>query len=115
MDVPGFCAPSGLTRSPTVACDRTLNFYLEEIPNERGKMALYSMPGLRPVAILPSAPIRGLYTTTTGRTFAVTSSQLFEIFAGWTFLARANVPNGTQPVSMTDNGFELVLSVEGAL
>ena len=112
MDLPGFCAPSGESRDAAIACDRTVNMYLEELPNERGKLCLYSLPGLRPVAELPSAPVRGLYTTTTGRTFAVTSSTLFEVFEGWTFLSRGSVPNGTQPVSMTDNGLHLVLSVE---
>lgn len=62
---------------------------------------------------MPSAPIRGLYSTTTGRTFAVTSSQLFEIFSGFTYTARGSVPNGTGQVSLTDNGAQMVLSVEG--
>jgi len=96
-----------------VACDRTVNLYLEESPNERGKMAMFSMPGLRPVALLPSAPVRGLYTTSTGRTFAVTSTTLFEIFSGWTFLSRGTIPTGTTPVSMVDNGVHLFLSVNG--
>jgi hypothetical protein len=109
----GFCAPSGATRSPFVACDRTINLYLEESPNDRGRMALYSMPGLRPVAVLPSVPVRGLYTTSTGRTFAVTSTTLFEVFAGWTFLSRGTLPTGTTPVPVVDNGLHLFLSVDG--
>lgn len=114
-DLPGFCAPSGVSRSPTVACDRTINLYLEPSSNNKDKLALYSMPGLRPVAELPSAPVRGLYTTTTGRTFAATSSQLFEIFSGWSFLPRGTLPNGTSLVSWTDNGFHMGLTVEGQL
>lgn len=108
-----FCGPSGATRSPFIAADRTINLYVEETPNARGQYALYSMPGLSPVALLPSAPVRGLYTTSTGRTFAVTSTTLFEIFAGWTVLSRGTIPTGTTPVSMVDNGVHLFLSVNG--
>jgi len=76
-------------------------------------MALYSMPGLRVVATLPSGPIRGLYTTGSGRTFAVTSTTLFELFAGWTFLSRGTIPTATGPVSMEDNGFHLFFTSNG--
>lgn len=113
-DLKGFCAPSGEERSASVSCDRTINMYLQEVPNEKGRMTLYSMPGLRQVAELPSGPVRGLWEATNGRVFAVTSSTLFELFAGWTFLSRGSVPNGTNLVSMVDNGIHLVLSVEGA-
>ena len=109
----GFCGPSGATRSPFISADRTVNLYIEDSPNERGRFALYSMPGLRPVALLPSAPVRGIYTTSTGRTFAVTSTTLFEIFQGFTFLSRGTIPTGTAPVSMVDNGLHLFLSVNG--
>lgn len=111
--IPNFCAPSGQTRSPNVACDRTINLYLEEVPNERGRMALYSMPGLRQVATLPSGPIRGLYTTGTGRTFAVTSTALFEVFQGWTWLSRGTLPTSVSNVSMEDNGLHLMLTSGG--
>src|SRR5262245_26092967 len=33
---PGFCAPSGATRSPAASAERTINYYIEESPNERG-------------------------------------------------------------------------------
>ena len=69
---------------------------------------------MQPVAELPSGPIRGLYETSISRVFAVTSTTLFEIFQGFTFLSRGTVPNGTSYVSMCDNGAFLILSVEGA-
>lgn len=112
MDLKGFCGPSGESRSTRIACDRTINLYLDEVPNEQ-RLVLYSMPGLRPVAVLPSAPVRALYTTTTGRTFAVTSTELYEVFSGWTYVLRGTVPTGTQQASLTDNGQQMVLSVEG--
>lgn len=109
----GFIGPSGRTRSVDAAADRCINLYIEEVETKKGTYVLYSMPGLRQVATLPSAPVRGLYTTTTGRVFATTATTLFEVFAGWSFLSRGTIPTGTQPVSMTDDGLHLVLSVEG--
>jgi len=111
--LPGFCAPSSPTRSGAVSSEKTINMYIEESPNQKGQFTLYGYPGLLPVATLPSGPVRGLYESTLGRVFAVTSTTLFEVFAGWTFMSRGTVPTGTAPVSMTDDGITLVLSVEG--
>lgn len=110
-ELPGFIGPSGTTRSANVSCERTLNLYLEPAGDKR--YVLMSMPGLRQVALLPSGPVRGLYEATNGRVFATTSTSLFEIFSGFTFLSRGTIPTGTAPVSFTDNGLHLVLSVEG--
>jgi hypothetical protein len=97
-----------------VATDRLINLYLEESSNQKGVYTLYSMPGLRQVALLPSGPVRGLYEATNGRVFAVTSTSLYEVFAGWSFLSRGTIPTGTTPASMTDDGAFLILSVNGA-
>ena len=113
MDYVGFLAPSGEGRSPVDSPERTINMYLQPSDNNPKQLMLYSMPGLQQVMELPSGPVRGLYESTLGRVFAVTSSQLFELFAGHTFLLRGSVPNGTSFVSMTDDGQHLVLSVEG--
>ena len=109
----GFIGPSGRTRSPNASVERTINLYAEQVESQRGTYMLLSMPGLRPVALLPSGPVRGLYQSTVGRVFATTSTNLFEIFSGWSFLNRGTIPTGTQPTSMTDNGIHLLLSVEG--
>lgn len=108
-----FCGPTGVARSPNVAADRCINLYVEESSNEKGVYSLLSMPGLRPVATLPSGPVRGLYEATNGRVFATTSTTLFEVFSGYTFLARGTIPTGTAPVSMVDDGQYLILSVDG--
>jgi hypothetical protein len=100
-------------RSPFLAADRSVNLYLDELPAQRGTYVLLSMPGLRPLALLPSAPVRALYQSSVGRTFAVTSTTLFELFQGGSFTARGTVPTGTNPVSLIDDGIHLVLSVEG--
>lgn len=111
--LPTFCMPSGQAPSAAAACDRTINLLLEPLSNDQKAYVLYGAPGLRPVALLPSAPVRGLYTTTGGRVFAATSTTLYEIFAGWSFLSRGTIPTGTAPISWTDNGLHMVFSVEG--
>jgi hypothetical protein len=111
--LPAFCAPSSPARSPAVSAERTINYYIEQSPNDKNQYTLYSFPGLLPVATLPSGPVRGLYEATNGRVFAVTSTTLFEVFAGWTFLSRGTVTTGTTPASLTDDGTTLVLSVNG--
>ena len=65
------------------------------------------------MATLPSGPVRGLYEATNGRVFATTSTTLFEVFAGFSFLARGTIHTGTAPVSMVDDGQYLILSVDG--
>jgi hypothetical protein len=113
VQYPAFIGPSGTDRSQVVSCERTINMYLQANDTNSREVALYAFPGLQPVATLPSGPVRGLYEATTGQVYAVTSTHLFEVFSGWTFLQRATIPTGTHPVSMTDDGSFLVLSVEG--
>ena len=110
-ELAGFIGATGTTRSPNASCERTVNLYLEPAGDKR--FVLMSMPGLRQVALLPSGPVRGLYEATNGRVFAATSTTLFEVFDGWTFLSRGTIATGTAPVSMVDNGIHLVLSAEG--
>ena len=113
MLLQNFCAPSGQSRSTTASAERTINLYIEPLPNDPRNLVLFGIPGLRPWLLLPSAPVRGLYETSTGRTFAVTSTTLFELFSGGTFLSRGTVHTGTAPVFFSDNGIHLVLSVDG--
>jgi hypothetical protein len=111
--LPGFIGPSGLVRSPNASAERCINLYAEQVESQRGTYMLLSMPGLRPVALLPSGPVRGLYTATNGRVFAATSTTLFEVFAGWTFLSRGTIHTGTAPASFTDDGVHMVFTVDG--
>lgn len=113
MDYAGFIGPSGTDRSLRGSCERTVNMYLQGSDTNPKDVMLYAFPGLQIVHTLPSGPVRGLYEATTGQVYATTSTHLFEVFSGWTVIQRASIPNGTQPVSMTDDGTFLVLSVEG--
>ena len=111
--LPNFCAPSGQAPSVAASAERTINLLLEPLSGKQDQYVLYGAPGLRPVDVLPSAPVRGLYTTSTGRVFAFTSTGLFELFSGWSHLSRGTIPTGTQPISAADNGLHMVFSVEG--
>lgn len=112
-ELPGFCGPTGTVRSPNAACDKLYNMYIEQIETDRKRYVLYSMPGLRQVAELPSGPVRGLYEATNGRVFCTTSTSLFEIFAGWSYLSRGTIHTGINPTSFTDDGIHLVFAVDG--
>lgn len=96
-----------------MSCERTINLYAEPLSNDPKQLILYSFPGLQPVATLPSGPVRGLYEATNGTVWAATSTQLFQIFSGWTATARGSLPIGTTPVSMVDNGAQLLISANG--
>jgi hypothetical protein len=87
--------------------------YVEQVESDRKRYVLYSMPGLRQVAVLPSGPVRGLYEATNGRVFAVTSTTLFEVFSGFSFLSRGTIHTGTTPASFTDDGITMVFTVDG--
>jgi len=57
-----------------------------------------------------NASCRGLYTTSTGRVFTVFGAKLFEIFIDGTWEFRYDIgTGGFTKVSMTDDGFNLVL------
>lgn len=112
-ELPGFIGPTGTVRSSNAACDRTINLYLENIETDRKRFMLLSMPGLRQVAELPSGPVRGLYEATNGRVFATTSTTLFEIFSGWSYLSRGTINTGTNPTSFTDDGVHMIFTVDG--
>src|SRR5262245_53619984 len=113
VDFKGFIGPSGAMNSLAVSAERTVNLRVVENENAKGQYVLMGMPGLRQVAELPSGPVRGLYEDTNGRVFATTSTTLFEIFSGWSFLSRGTIPTGTSPTSLIDNGQQLLLSANG--
>lgn len=109
----GFTGPTGAARSASADCSRTINLYLEPSSSNPREFVLYSLPGLKPVDLLESAPVRGLYTTSGGRVFATTSTTLYELFAGWTHLSRGTIVTGTEATSFADNGIHMVLTTQG--
>src|SRR5205085_1262861 len=71
---------------------------------------LLGTPGLRRLVTLTGpGGVRGLYTASGGRCFAVCGQTLYEVFSGGTQAARGTMTSNTGPVSMADNGVELII------
>lgn len=100
---------SYVVRSPNAADARMINLFPEIIP-EAGKEPAYLMraPGLRKLATLGFGPVRGLWQFN-GRAFAVSGNKLYEVHPDWTFTERGTLLTSSGPVSMSDNGTQLMI------
>src|SRR5215472_6242465 len=117
--LPGFVGGSYVSSSPNAACERSVNLYVERLEGHaEGAAVLYGTPGYRRWCVLPGpGGVRGLYTTSRGRSFAVVAERVYELFSGGTYLMRGTltVPPSVQPssqtgpVSMADDGIYLVI------
>jgi hypothetical protein len=104
-------------RSPVSAAQRQLNLYSEPMPQHQGEpapSALYPTAGLSsPLCTLPDAPVRALKLSTLGVLYAVAGRTVFRIADDWAYTALGTISPGTTPVSMDDNGTDLVI-VDGS-
>jgi hypothetical protein len=113
MRFPGFIGPSYSLQSVNVDAQRAINLYLEM--NEagtgaEGEPASYvGTPGLRLLATLPTGPVRGTYTDTTGQLWAVGGNTLYQVSALWAWAAVGTLSTSLGPVSIKDNGSVLVV------
>lgn len=101
-----FIGPAYTARSVAENAQRTINLY-PEIDNQQPKnvIALYRTPGLVLEQTLPGTNRgNGLYTTTTGRFFAVNANKLYEIFANGTNVERGSLLTYIGIVFICDNG-----------
>jgi hypothetical protein len=105
-------------RSVVASAQRCLNLYLEPLPAEVGepsRFALYPTAGLVTLAMLPTVPVRGVYTATNGILYAVGGDTLYRVESDWTYSALGTITGWiTTPVSMSDNGLQLVV-VDGTI
>lgn len=91
------------------------NLFIELSPSETAKVPYYlvKIPGLERFNFLNAGatpnPCRGLYTTSTGRTFQVAYNKLYEIFATGARIVRGIINSYAGAVSMADNGQELMI------
>jgi hypothetical protein len=115
---PGFIGPSYTLQSVNADAQRTVNLYPEmnESGGEKeGEVAcLRATPGKRLLTTVGTGPIRGTYTASNGVLFVASGTGLYSVDANWSarFLGTI-LTTSTGPVSMIDNGIELVL-VDGA-
>lgn len=117
----GLCGPAYRSQSVTADCQTLMNLILESIESGEGKsgFALYRSPGLKLLYNLGPVGFRGNgLITAQGRTFAVTGTQLFELFAPTAtpnFIARGNVVSDGQPVYMAASQTQLLIVSAGNL
>lgn len=118
MRLPGFIGSSYTTPARVFDSQRTGNFYpeLSESGTSRNVAMLVRTPGLLQIVATNGSEGRGMFTDMkSGRTFAVSGQQLFEITypAGvWTATLRGAVP-GTQSISWASNGLQVVMATNG--
>lgn len=111
-------------RSVIAAAQRQLNLYSEEMPqavtqggyksgateSDPSPAALYPAAGLRTLLTLPTMPVRGIHTCTSGQVYAVGGSTIYAISPAWVATALGTITDSlTTPVGMADNGLQLVV------
>jgi hypothetical protein len=100
-------------RSVIAAAQRQVNLFTEPMAEQEGEgspASLYPTPGLRLLATLPQGPIRGIKTTTTGSVYVVAGSGVYAVASDWSYTLLGSITLGlTTPVSMADNGLQLVI------
>lgn len=120
---PSFTDGSYVLESAWVSNADAINYYGEAIEKgpRAGKMRLRQCPGLPTLCTLPTGPFRGIYAPG-DRLFAVGGGILYELYLnpnptpGNILLvgpSLGNVGNGTNPVEIVSNGFQLALSSAG--
>ena len=111
------------SRSYISSAQRCVNLYMEAAPPEQGEPYQYVhnlTPGLTLLSQAPggTVPIRGLYTASNGLLYGVANNLLYYIDPTWTWnivgtmlpSAPSDAAQRFTPVSMVDNGQELLIS-----
>lgn len=110
MQFPGFIGGAYLSRVPNFAAETLVNLYYEPgNATTKAPAMLLGSPGLSLFATLPGGACRGLYTSSGGRCFAVGGGTLYELASSGTATARGTLASSSGPVSLSDNGLEVIL------
>ena len=100
-------------RSVIASAQRSLNLYSEPMPaaqGEPGRVASYPTPGSTLFAQVGPGPIRGIRQASNGYVYVVSGSGVYSI----TGILLGSITAGlTTPVSMADNGLDMVI-VDGS-
>ena len=109
-------------RDLIAAAQRCLNLVPEAVPQQQGEPSAFVhilTPGLLPLLAttvdftVTGKPVRGLYTATNGRVFAVVGQTLYSVqlvtATKAALVTIGNVSNAPTPVRMLDNGIVLVV------
>jgi hypothetical protein len=105
-----FVGPSYTYSSRNFDAQRCVNLYpiVSESGTSKKVSALVGTPGLKLFCTLASNKVRGAHEVL-GRAFEVAGNTLYEIFEDGTSDALGTIDTLTGPVSMADNGVELII------
>lgn len=113
MRLAGFIGATYQLRSPKASPERCVNLFPELIESRSGANQeigyLIQTPGYRRLATLGPGPIRGAYTTSTGRLAVVSGDKLYSVSAEWAGTEVGTLTTNTGPVDMADNGLQLLV------
>lgn len=104
-------------RSVIAAAQSQINLYAEPMPQQQGEpaaFAYYPTPGLRLLGVAPTAPFRGAISCSNGKTFVVYGTTIYDMSSSGvlTFMA-ASLSTSTLPVSMAENGTDVMITELG--
>lgn len=110
MKLASFVGPAYTSISRAINCQRSVNLRLEiDTANGKSPVSLVGLPGYRTIkSDFPAAPVRGFWLAQ-DRAFAVVGNKLYELFANWTHTERGTLISAEGPVSIADNGLQMIL------
>lgn len=105
-------------RSVVASAQRSLNLYAEPMPRDQGEpapVAHYPTPGTSLLSTIDVGPIRGIRQASNGAVYVVSASNVYSVDpATWSGTYLGSITeNLTTPVSMADNGLDLII-VDGS-
>lgn len=101
---PGFLSGSHRVRSRNANAELTYNWIPQREPGTpKNPVSLYPTPCVKPFTVLGDGPIRAIFSQA-GRTFAVSGSALYEVFASRTATIRGTATADGNPATIWSNG-----------
>ena len=107
----GLVGPSYQERSLPFDAQRTVNFYPVVDETQEGKevSALYGTPGLENFTTAGIGPIRAVFSSTNGRAFCVSATQLFELSSVGVATSRGTLTSDVGSVSIDENTTQMAI------
>lgn len=105
-----FVGPSYVYASTNFDSQRSLNLYpaRSEVGTSKDTLLMCPTPGRVLFSTIPTQSIRGMWATV-DRAFVVSYNMLYELFADSTINALGALLTFSGPVSMSDNGLQLII------
>lgn len=104
-----FATNSYKSQSLPVSAQRCVNMYAErQPPDAKTDVAVFGCPGIDPFAICGSGPVRGMHKMG-GVLYVVSGRRLYSVTSDGSATDIGGSITGTGPVSMDDNGSQLVI------